>query len=38
MFGLIMELTTKVAVEMFATGAGTAITLLCTGTKLSKRK
>lgn len=38
MFGLIMALTTKVAVEMFATGAGTAITLLCTGTKLRKRK
>lgn len=33
-----MALTTKVAVEMFATGAGTAITLLCTGTKLWKRK
>lgn len=38
MFGIIMALTTKVAVEMFATGAGTAITLLCTGTKLRKRK
>lgn len=38
MFGLIMALTTKVAVEMFAKGAGTAITLLCTGTKLRKRK
>lgn len=38
MFGLIMALTTKVAVEMFATCAGTAITLLCTGTKLRKRK
>ena len=38
MFGLIMALTTKVAVEMLATGAGTAITLLCTGTKLRKRK
>lgn len=38
MFGLIMTLTAKVAVEMFAKGAGTAITLLCTGTKLRKRK
>lgn len=38
MFGLIMALTTKVAVEMFATGAGTAITLLCAGTKLWKIK
>ena len=27
MFGLIMTLTAKVAVEMFAKGAGTAITL-----------
>ena len=38
MFGLIMTLIAKVAVEMFAKGAGTAITLLCTGTKLRKRK
>ena len=38
MFGLIMTLTAKVAVEMFAKGAGTAITLLYTGTKLRKRK
>lgn len=38
MFGLIMTLTAKVAVEIFAKGAGTAITLLCTGTKLRKRK
>ena len=38
MFGLKMTLTAKVAVEMFVKGAGTAITLLCTGTKLRKRK
>ena len=38
MFGLIMTLAAKVAVEMFAKGAGTSITLLCTGTKLRKRK
>ena len=38
MFGLIAAVTTKVAIEMFATGAGTAITLLCTGSKLRKRK
>ena len=38
MFGLIMTLTAKVAVEMFAKGAGTAITLLYTGTKLRKRQ
>lgn len=38
MFGLIMTLTAKVAVEMFVKGAEMAITLLCTGTKLRKRK
>ena len=38
MLGFIMTLAAKVAVEMLAKGAGTAITLLCTGTKLRKRK
>ena len=31
MFGLIAAITTKVAVEMFATGAGAAISLLRRG-------
>lgn len=38
MFALVAAITTKAAIEMFATGAGAAITLLCTGTKLRKRK
>ena len=38
MFGLIMTLSAKVAVELFVKGAETAITLLCSGTKLRKRK
>ncbi len=35
---LTAAISTKVAVEMFCTGAGAAITLLCTGTKLNRRK
>ena len=38
MFGLIAAITTKVAVEMFATGAGAAISLLCTGSALRKKR
>lgn len=38
MFGLIAAITTKVAVEMFATGAGAAISLLCTGSALRRGK
>ena len=38
MFGLIMTLTAKVAVEIFAKGAGSAFTLLYKGTTLRKRK
>ena len=38
MFGLTMAITTKVAVTMFLKGAGAAITLLCTGSALRKRK
>ena len=37
MFGLIMTLTAKVAVEMFAKGAGTAITLLAKEKKKRKK-
>ncbi len=38
MFGLIATLTTKAAIEMFTAGASAAITLLCTGSKLRRRK
>ena len=38
MFALTMAITTKVAVTMFLKGAGAAITLLCTGSALHKRK
>lgn len=38
MFGLIAAITTQVAMEMFASGAASAITLLCAGSVLRKRK
>ncbi len=38
MFGLTMAITTKLATTMFLKGAGAAITLLCTGSAVRKRK
>lgn len=36
--GLIKALESKAAIEMFLTGATAAITLLCTGTKVRRRR
>ena len=38
MFALTMAITTKLATTMFLKGAGAAITLLCTGSAVRKRK
>ena len=38
MLMFLAAVSTKTAITMFAQGAGAAITLLCTGSKLSKRK
>lgn len=38
MFALAMAITTKAATSMFIKGAGAAITLLCTGSAVRKRK
>ncbi len=38
MFGLIAKLTAKTAIEMFTAGASTAITFLCTGSVLKRKR
>lgn len=38
LIALTTGLTAKLAIEMFTAGASAAITLLCTGTKVRKRK
>lgn len=38
MFGLIAKLTAKAAIEMFTAGASAAITLLCTGSVLKRKR
>ena len=38
MFALTMAITSKLATAMFLKGAGAAITLLCTGSVVRKRK
>lgn len=38
MFGLIATLTAKAAIEMFTAGASAAITLLCTGSVLKRKR
>ena len=35
---LVTAITTKVAVEMFLSGAAASVTFLCVGTKAGKRK
>lgn len=35
---LVTAITTKVATEMFLSGAAASITFLCVGTKVGKRK
>lgn len=37
-FGLVAGLTTKAAIEMFTAGASAAITLLCSGSVLKRKK
>lgn len=36
--GLMAGLTAKVAIEMFTAGASAAITLLCTGSKIRRKR
>ena len=36
--GLIAGLTAKASIELFLAGAGAAVTLLCTGSKVRKRR
>ena len=36
--GLIASITTKLAIEMFMSGAAASISLLCVGSKVKKRK
>lgn len=36
--GLLTAVTTNIATQMFLSGAAASITLLCVGTKVSKRK
>lgn len=38
MVGLIAALTTKATIEMFTAGASAAITLLCSGSVLKRKK
>lgn len=36
--GLVVKLTAEVAIELFLSGAGAAVTLLCTGSKVRKHR
>jgi len=38
MLGLLAAITTETAISMFCSGAGAAITLLCAGSEIKKRR